>query len=162
MLYLGRKLNGDPNSEESVTSDGFFVRPGYSYWTIGYLITNSGIRKLLSANPLGRLLPVDEYLPLMYGSHPNETLVGLYGDVERLNALSLRQLLISPTHYVGDDAYISDTEHSSKVPSLKNVPNEESTETGDEEIVHKESVLSSSQLKPPPPSSSAYLGRIEL
>ncbi|KAJ6224461.1 hypothetical protein RDWZM_003006 [Blomia tropicalis] len=112
-LYLGRKLNG--RFEETKVDDGFFVKPEYSYWTIGYMITRTGIEKLLRANPLRRLIPVDEFLPIMYGAHRNTTLALMYDRVEHLNALSLQNLIISPTHYVGDPLYISDTEDSGKI-----------------------------------------------
>ncbi|XP_017462179.1 PREDICTED: glycosyltransferase 25 family member-like [Rhagoletis zephyria] len=166
-LYLGRKLNGDPASEETV--DSTFVRPGYSYWTIGYLVTRSGIEKLLGASPLGRMIPVDEYLPLLYGSHPNLTLGEVYSSggtdrrVQRLNALSLKQLIISPTHYVGDAAYISDTEQSNEVHSKKSQPNEvgeEELEEVEEEVMKEGRIdvsgssNSGGGLQPPPPSSS--------
>jgi collagen beta-1,O-galactosyltransferase len=43
---------------------------GYSYWALGYLLTLKGAEKLLAGEPLGRLVPVDEYLPIMYDRHP--------------------------------------------------------------------------------------------
>lgn len=128
-LYLGRKLN--ENHKDEIIVDDLFVRPGYSYWTIGYMVTFDGIRKLLHSNPLSRMIPVDEYLPIMYGSHVNETLSKLYNQIELLNALSLRHLVVSPTHYVGDDQYISDTEDSDKVSLItekNSMPNEDSLE----------------------------------
>jgi len=46
------------------------VWPSYSYWTLSYLLSNSGARKLLAQKPLQNLLPVDEYLPVMFDQHP--------------------------------------------------------------------------------------------
>jgi hypothetical protein len=37
---------------------------------LGYLLTLKGAEKLLAGEPLGRLVPVDEYLPIMYDRHP--------------------------------------------------------------------------------------------
>nr|XP_046917261.1 glycosyltransferase 25 family member-like [Dermatophagoides farinae] len=118
-LYLGRKLNDGQYDKEEII-DELFVRPRYSYWTIGYLLTRNGIEKLLQANPLNRMIPVDEFLPLMYGAHINETLMEMFfhqhmNNDDKLQALSLRHLIISPTHYVGDPLYISDTEQSNKL-----------------------------------------------
>lgn len=45
---------------------------GYSYWTLGYILSNEGARRLLDAKPLKSLLPVDEYLPIMFDKHPNK------------------------------------------------------------------------------------------
>lgn len=67
LVYLGRKVLM-PQSEAAVTSR--IVKPKYSYWTLGYLLSNRGAKKLLHANPLANLLPVDEFLPIMYDEHP--------------------------------------------------------------------------------------------
>ena len=44
--------------------------PHYSYWTLGYLLSRRGAVKLLEAKPLEKMLPVDEYFPIMYNRHP--------------------------------------------------------------------------------------------
>ena len=46
------------------------VHPGYSYWTLGYVLSLSGAQKLLQAEPLNKMLPVDEFLPIMFNKHP--------------------------------------------------------------------------------------------
>jgi len=46
------------------------VWPHYSYWTLGYILTYHGAWKLVQQNPLGKLVPVDEYLPIMFNHHP--------------------------------------------------------------------------------------------
>ena len=46
------------------------VWPHYSYWTLSYMLTYRGAWKLVQQNPLGKLLPVDEYLPIMFDKHP--------------------------------------------------------------------------------------------
>ena len=42
----------------------------YSYWTLGYIIRLSGAKKLIAGDPLTKLLPVDEYIPIMFDDHP--------------------------------------------------------------------------------------------
>lgn len=42
----------------------------YSYWTLSYAISLQGAQKLLNAEPLSKMLPVDEFLPIMYDKHP--------------------------------------------------------------------------------------------
>lgn len=54
--------------EEFVTAHT--TKPLYSYWTLGYLISERGARKLLDAKPLDNMLPVDEFLPIMFDQHP--------------------------------------------------------------------------------------------
>lgn len=65
--YIGRKVLMD--SDEQFVSD-HITKPLYSYWTLGYLISESGARKLIKAEPLAKMLPVDEFLPIMFNQHP--------------------------------------------------------------------------------------------
>lgn len=66
---MGRKiLNWE--DEELVSGTSVLVTPHYSYWTLGYLISLRGARKLMEAQPFNKLLPVDEYLPIMFNTHP--------------------------------------------------------------------------------------------
>ena len=120
-LYLGRKLGSNYKTEVRIGNS--FVEPHYSYWTVAYLLTGNGVRKLLHSNPLRRLLPVDEFLPLMFGVHSNTSLIEAFealGRFEKVNSLSVSPLLVFPTHYVGDAQYISDTEDSLKIMDEKN------------------------------------------
>lgn len=67
--YLGRK---QVNPEEEVAVEGLpgLVVAGYSYWTLAYTLSLAGARKLLASRPLQRMLPVDEFLPIMFDQHP--------------------------------------------------------------------------------------------
>jgi len=84
----------------------------YTYWTLSYLLTLRGAKLLLAGDPLGKMVPVDEYLPIMYGRHPNSTWAQHFPS-EKLRALSVHPLLVSPTHYTGEQGYFSDTEDAS-------------------------------------------------
>lgn len=67
--YLGRK---QVNPEEEVAVEGLpgLVVAGYSYWTLAYTLSLAGARKLLASQPLHRMIPVDEFLPVMFDQHP--------------------------------------------------------------------------------------------
>jgi len=67
--YIGRKklLEEDEPWVEGTKS---LVHVDYSYWTLGYLLSQRGAKKLLRAEPLKKLLPVDEFLPIMFDKHP--------------------------------------------------------------------------------------------
>lgn len=56
--------------EKPVPNIRHLVEADYSYWTLGYLISFQGANKLLRAEPLSKMLPVDEFLPVMYNKHP--------------------------------------------------------------------------------------------
>ena len=72
-------------------------------------ISESGAKKLVEELPLNKMVPVDEYLPIMYDRHPNETWKRHYKN-RNLIAYSVHPLLLFPTHYTGEEGYISDTE----------------------------------------------------
>lgn len=92
------------------------VEVGYSYWTLGYALSARGARKLLDADPLTRLVPVDEYLPILFDKHPKANWKGHFPKRD-LVAFSAAPLLLYPTHYTGEKGYISDTEDS-KIAAL--------------------------------------------
>lgn len=56
--------------EKPVPNIRNLVEADYSYWTLGYMISLQGVNKLLRAEPLKKVLPVDEFLPVMYNKHP--------------------------------------------------------------------------------------------
>lgn len=67
--YLGRK-QVNPEEEAAVEGVPGLVVAGYSYWTLAYTLSLLGARKLLASKPLHRMLPVDEFLPIMFDQHP--------------------------------------------------------------------------------------------
>ncbi|GFO17746.1 glycosyltransferase 25 family member 1 [Plakobranchus ocellatus] len=115
LIYLGRKrLRID--LEEMVEGSSRLSWPHYSYWTVSYLLSNHGARKLLGQNPLSKMVPVDEYLPIMFNKHPEEEWLQQFSPRD-LVGLSADPFLVYPTHYTGEPNYFSDTEDS-KVISL--------------------------------------------
>ncbi|XP_055964764.1 inactive glycosyltransferase 25 family member 3 [Sorex fumeus] len=111
LIYLGRK-QVNPEEEEAVEGLPHLVVAGYSYWTLAYALSLAGARKLLASKPLHRMLPVDEFLPIMFDQHPNEQYKAHFWPRD-LRAFSARPLLTAPTHYAGDADWLSDTETSS-------------------------------------------------
>ncbi|MGH0157726.1 UNVERIFIED_CONTAM: hypothetical protein FKN15_046046 [Acipenser sinensis] len=69
LIYLGRK-QVNPTQEQPVENVRNLVEAGYSYWTLSYVISLQGATKLLNAEPLSKMVPIDEFLPLMYDKHP--------------------------------------------------------------------------------------------
>uniref|UniRef100_A0A6I8NV19 Cerebral endothelial cell adhesion molecule n=1 Tax=Ornithorhynchus anatinus TaxID=9258 RepID=A0A6I8NV19_ORNAN len=110
LIYLGRK-QVTSEEEEAVADVHNLVVAHYSYWTLAYALSLSGARKLLAAQPLGRMLPVDEFLPIMYDRHPNEDYKQHFRPRD-LRAFAMRPSLAFPTHYTGDAQWLSDTETS--------------------------------------------------
>lgn len=60
----------NPSAEEAVENVRNLVVADYSYWTLSYAISLQGAQKLLNAEPLSKMLPIDEFLPIMYDKHP--------------------------------------------------------------------------------------------
>ncbi len=116
LIYFGRKRLQE--NEEAIGSSLNFVKVSYTYWTLGYAITLEGAKKLLAAEPLKQLVPVDEFLPIMFDEHPNSTWK-LNFKTRNLIAWSVNPLLLYPTHYTGEEGYISDTEDSVQIAAQK-------------------------------------------
>lgn len=110
IIYLGRK-QVNPGNEEAVEDVRNLVVADYSYWTLSYAISLQGAQKLLNAEPLSKMLPVDEFLPIMYDKHPNEDYKSHFLN-RNLKAFSAHPLLVQPCHYAGDPQWVSDTETS--------------------------------------------------
>ena len=111
LMYLGRKKLQIEEPEEMPYGAKNFVIADYSYWTLGYAISYKGAKKLIEQAPLDRLVPVDEYLPIMFNKHDRQSLLEQFSPRD-LQAYSAEPLLVYPTHYVGQKNYISDTELS--------------------------------------------------
>ncbi|XP_046894976.1 procollagen galactosyltransferase 1 [Hypomesus transpacificus] len=111
LIYIGRKRMQVEHPEKSVPNIHNLVEADYSYWTLGYMMSLQGAQKLLKAEPLKRMLPVDEFLPVMYNKHPVSDYMEQF-ETRDLKAFSAEPLLVFPTHYTGDAGYISDTETS--------------------------------------------------
>ncbi len=113
LIFLGRKILH--NVEEAWVEDSnLLLHVNYTYWTLGYMLKASGARKLVDEQPLSKMVPVDEYLPIMYDRHPNATWKSHYKN-RNLKAFSVHPLLLHPTHYTGEEGYISDTEDSNVI-----------------------------------------------
>ncbi|XP_076004252.1 procollagen galactosyltransferase 1 [Genypterus blacodes] len=111
LIYIGRKRMQVDHPEKSVPNIHNLVEADYSYWTLAYMLSLQGARKLLAAEPLKKMLPVDEFLPVMYDKHPVSDYMSHF-ERRDLHAFSAEPLLVYPTHYTGDQGYISDTETS--------------------------------------------------
>ncbi|KAK9880917.1 hypothetical protein WA026_013250 [Henosepilachna vigintioctopunctata] len=110
LIYFGRKRLQE-SSEPWVKGAHMLVEAGYSYWTLGYALSLQGAHKLLDGDPLSRLVPVDEYIPILFDKHPQSNYKE-YFPRRDLVALSAAPLLLYPIHYTGETGYISDTEDS--------------------------------------------------
>lgn len=111
LIYVGRKRMQVEQPEKAVPRVRNLVEADYSYWTLGYALSQEGARKLVGADPFGKMLPVDEFLPIMYDKHPVAEYKAHYQSRD-LKAFSAEPLLIHPTHYTGQPGYLSDTETS--------------------------------------------------
>lgn len=126
LLYIGRKIM--QTDEELVPNSRHLVYPGYTYWTLSYALTREGMTKLLSQDPLSHMLPVDEYLPIMFDSHDNSKWKMKFTP-RNVIALSANPLMVEPLKYIGEVGYVSDTEDSTTITEAKQDPS--TVETGD-------------------------------
>ena len=59
---MGRKNFN--NNELKINDD--IVKPNFSYWTVAYMLSYIGARKLMESGYDQKIIPVDEFLPIMY------------------------------------------------------------------------------------------------
>uniref|UniRef100_A0A9J8A0B4 procollagen galactosyltransferase n=1 Tax=Cyprinus carpio carpio TaxID=630221 RepID=A0A9J8A0B4_CYPCA len=111
LIYIGRKRMQVDRPEKAVPNIRNLVEADYSYWTLGYMMSLQGAKKRLKAEPLSKMLPVDEFLPIMFNKHPVSDYMDQF-ETRDLKAFSAEPLLVFPTHYTGEPGYISDTETS--------------------------------------------------
>jgi collagen beta-1,O-galactosyltransferase len=83
------------------------VIAGFSYSTIGYLLTRCGLDTLLAARLSKALLPVDEFLPALYCHHPRPDVRARFP--RQLTALALDPPLVQALPAGRED---SDTRNS--------------------------------------------------
>jgi GR25 family glycosyltransferase involved in LPS biosynthesis len=105
LAYVGRK----PLRCNEYHLSQHIVVPKYSYWTNAYILNSSGANKLLSTDYLQQIIPVDEYLPLMYHSHFNAKLLKHYSRFAPLLAIAFDPPLVRPIDFNFQE---SDTEIS--------------------------------------------------
>jgi collagen beta-1,O-galactosyltransferase len=111
IIYLGRKIMRSYEEDYENTIETFLIEPAYSHWTVGYILSLRGAQMLVNEKPLQKILPVDEYLPIMYDHHPNENWKS-YFNQRKLKAYAFQPAIVTPTHYFGEPNYISDTENT--------------------------------------------------
>jgi collagen beta-1,O-galactosyltransferase len=105
LVYLGRWAL-EPDCDIPVGPG--IVRPAYSYCTFGYMLSASGLAKVLDVHYERAIIPVDELLPALYMPHPRADVRKRYPP--RLNAYAFDPPLVTqlPKEVAG-----SDTERSS-------------------------------------------------
>ncbi len=105
LLYLGSKQLNVPSISNPLT-----IESEYAYWTVGYILKPSAAKKLTSTDILDFIIPVDEYLPAMFGKHKSETLLSLFSDDNKINkALALKSDLIHPEQGAFKDSQIENS-----------------------------------------------------
>ena len=75
LLYLGRNKVDESVPEEEF---GDFYMPSYSYNTHAYLLSQSGIKKLIAYNLQDNIIPADEFLSATFCLHPRQDIRDLF------------------------------------------------------------------------------------
>lgn len=105
MLYLHRKPL-DAENELFITEN--IIKPNKSYWACAYIMTYNGAKKLIKSNYINNLIPVDDFLPIMYGCQ----VMGFekkYEDCEKISCFAVKPYLFD----LLDSAFVqSETYHS--------------------------------------------------
>ena len=114
LIYLGRKKMTPQGDEWYVPGHRYLSTVAYSYWTLGYALSQSGAQKLLNAKPEDKMMALDEFLPIMYDKHPNPKWSKHFSP-RNLKAFAVYPVIVTPERYTHDEGYVSDTEASTVV-----------------------------------------------
>jgi len=119
ICFLGRtKLNELYNLGEEVEINESLVIPKYSYNMQSYILTYEGACKLINTNFINHLLPVDEFLPIMYDNdYPHVNYKKYFQNFKRLRAIALKKCI---TNQVAKTIFPSSVDNS---PIYDNMPN---------------------------------------
>jgi GR25 family glycosyltransferase involved in LPS biosynthesis len=90
LLYLGRNKVDESVPEEEF---GDFYMPSYSYNTHAYLLSQSGIKKLMAYNLQDNIIPADEFLSATFCLHPRQDIRELFVHPS-IKAFALKQQAI--------------------------------------------------------------------
>lgn len=126
-IYLGRKKMTPDSLIEStlIEISPQLVRPSFSYWTCGYIITLSGAKKLYQPDLFKKFIVIDEYLPYMIcqGDHFNQQAQQILDqsykylkDQVSIQAYAFNPPLVTPNNQAFN---ISNTFHSSPFLQFK-------------------------------------------
>lgn len=111
LLYIGRSPLGKDGP--SIKGSKLLRKPGPSLTLTGYIITFDGARKLVNAKPLQKMVPVDEFVGIMYDKHTNE-FYKKYFPKRNLNVFAMDPPIVSVPEK-GNTGWISDTENSKDI-----------------------------------------------
>jgi GR25 family glycosyltransferase involved in LPS biosynthesis len=119
ICFLGRtKLNELYNLGEEVEINESLVIPKYSYNMQSYILTYEGACKLINTNFINHLLPVDEFLPIMYDNdYPHINYKKHFQKFKRLRAIALKKCI---TNQVAKTIFPSSVDNS---PIYNNISN---------------------------------------
>ena len=172
LIYLGRKKN-DAKAREYFVKGLFAILKAvlivfsssghrylstvtYSYWTLGYALSRRGAQKLLDAQPLQRLVALDEFLPIMYNEHPNEEWSAQFV-ARNLRAFAVYPVVVVPQRYTTEPGYLSDTENSALINATML-----GDDAGEQSLEVAPQISASSAAAATSASSSDYAHRSEL
>jgi len=94
------------------------VRPSFSHKTTAYVLWRRGAEKLLAATFPQKLIPVDDFLPILYDRHEKgpglarPDLDQLFANAPRLTALAVRPLIAWERRGVSDTENSAALEHA--------------------------------------------------
>lgn len=119
-MYLGRYVF---DRSEDVKLDDQWVRPGLSYNTHAYVVTNTGAKKLIDYHLERNLFTPDEFITVTYMKHRREDIEALY-PVKKIKAIStnedyIRQTSNAETSLVSAHGYSENQKPKSKTNDME-------------------------------------------
>lgn len=120
LIYLDRHQPKSFDDGPAVKGSKYLKEAGFSLTARAYILTFSGARKLINANPLKKLIPVDEFLTVMSNKHPNEELKSHFSKKE-LKSFVIIPNIVTQLYERGHREWMSDTENSREIEDIETI-----------------------------------------
>lgn len=97
MVYLGRKTFGDDHGTYMELDNSYnLMNPTFSYWTVGYMLSLNGVKKLVNSGFLQNLITVDEFLPMLYLNTYSLYCNKSRYNIDKFNVYAIHPSVVSP------------------------------------------------------------------
>ena len=107
--YIARKPMDIEKDTEILPN---ILRPGYSYWTCGYIINLQGMNKIIQTDFKKNIIPIDEFLPIFGNISPRMEYKKYFNIKNNFDIYSVKDLIVGPE----EQAFLhSDTENTKEI-----------------------------------------------
>lgn len=115
LLYIYKKQKNKEIRESKVVETENWVYSEFNTGTINYIVSETGMKKLLNSEPFSKLVPVDVLFAILCGKYPDPK-VNRHYENRNLIALALHNPICWPAQYWIQENFYTDTDNGEVIP----------------------------------------------